>query len=75
MNLLRVGLVVAVALVAPQVRADDQQTPEQKKAAQKEKDLKKAKDDMEKELKAKKVDPAPALNMLDKLAGQCGLDV
>ncbi len=57
------------------VRADDKKTPEQKAQEKKEKDLKKVHDDMEKELKAKKIEPAPALAMLDKLANQVGLDV
>lgn len=57
------------------VRADDKKTPEQKAQEKKEKDLKKAHDDLEKELKSKKVEPSPALAMLDKLANQVGLDV
>jgi len=58
------------------VRADDKKKdPEAAKQEKKDKDLKKAKEDMEKELKAKKVEPGPALGMMDKLAGQVGLEV
>jgi hypothetical protein len=68
------GLVVALALagsLAP-VRAQDnkppQLTPEQQKAQEKEKAFKKAKEDLEKELQAKKQDPAPAAAFLQMLA-------
>jgi hypothetical protein len=61
------------------VRADDPKlTPEQIKAQQKEKDLKKAHDDLDKELKTKKADPVfvqAAHGYLDKLAMQVNLDV
>jgi hypothetical protein len=58
------------------VRADDaKKTPEQIKAEKKDKDLQKAKDDLEKELKPKKVDPEPAKRFLEKLAMQVGLEV
>jgi hypothetical protein len=76
------ALLVALSFVplsvAP-VRADDPKlTPDQIKAQQKEKDLKKAHDDLDKEFKAKKVDPAylqMAHGFLDKMAQQVGLDV
>ncbi len=72
---LLVASLLALGFAAPTLRADDKKTPEQVKAEKKEKDLKKAKDDLEKELKGKKQDPGPALNMLDKLATQVGLEV
>jgi hypothetical protein len=78
----RLGAVLLVsalgfsAVGALPVRADDKKkTPEEQKQEKKDKDLKKAKEDMEKELKGKKVDPAAPLAMLDKLATQVGLEV
>jgi len=57
-------------------RADDpKQTPEQKAADKKAKDLQKAKDDLKKSLESKKIDATPALNFLEKLANQVGLEV
>lgn len=67
---------LAFAFAAPVIRADDKKKdPEAAKAEKKEKELKKAKEDLEKELKGKKADPGPAVNMLEKLANQVGLDV
>ncbi len=73
------SLLIALALgfsFGATVRADDaKKTPEQIKAEKKDKDLQKAKEDLEKELKAKKVDPEPAKRFLEKLAMQIGLEV
>jgi hypothetical protein len=72
---LLLATVLSLGFAAPALRADEKKTPEQVKAEKKEKELQKAKDDLEKSLKGKKADPAPALNMLDKLANQVGLEV
>lgn len=73
--LLACALALSSAGALPTVRADEKKTPEQAKAEKKDKELKKAREELEKELKAKKVDPAPALAFMDKLAGQVGLEV
>jgi hypothetical protein len=70
-----IAVLAALGFSFTTARADDKKTPEQIKAEQKDKDLKKAHEDIEKDLKAKKIDPAPVLAFLDKLAMQVGLDV
>lgn len=79
MSLRFASFVLAFALAgagASSARADDaKKTPDQIKQEKKEKDLKKAHEDLDKELKSRKIDPAPADGLLDKLALQVGLDV
>ena len=72
------SLALAGLLAAPGVaRAQGQpapaaspvaKTPEQLKQEQKDKDFKKAKEDLEKELNGKKIDPTPATQLLQDLA-------
>lgn len=77
-------LALGAAFAARSARADDKpgaqasppaKTPEQVKAEQKDKDFKKAKEDLEKELNGKKQDPAPAVALLNYLAYSVALEV
>jgi hypothetical protein len=73
------ALLLGLPAVGPsRVHADDKPADPSKpdpKAEAKAKALQKAKDDMEKDLKAKKVDPVPALAAMDRFATQIGLEV
>ncbi len=74
-------LLLALALggvfVAPQrpARADDKKEKVDPKVAAKEKAVKKAKEDLEKECKGKKLDPQPAISFFEKCVDQAGLEV